>query len=294
MGSISENNPPQEEEIRVLVTGFGPFRAQYPINPSWEIASRLPRYVPTDVQDEGHHPHVRPPIVKPTPRIRIDTYEAPIHVGYEAVRELIPKLLDEYTAGSEPDYILHIGMASGRSFYSCERRGHRSGYSMRDVDQKLLNDEYSRVEEGDNWIWHDCPEELLTTLPFDKMFRQWKEACPVRIDSSTYFMDTTPRSSISTRPSLSTDIQEVDTRISEDAGNYLCDFIYYTSLAHRYKQQQPNKAMFLHVPLETDHDSIQKGVKITTELIRAMVECDLKAKDAAGNSIDVTKDRVGL
>lgn len=94
--------------------------------------------------------------------------------------------------------------------------------------------------------------------------------------------------------SLSIAIQDVDTRISEDAGNYLCDFIYYTSLAHRYKQHRLNKAMFLHVPVEADHRSIQKGVKITTELIRAMVECDLKAKDTAADNKILKTEKVGL
>ncbi|KAF7863232.1 hypothetical protein EAF04_007314 [Stromatinia cepivora] len=253
MGSINknENTRPKQEEVRVLVTGFAPFRAQYPINPSWEIVSRLPSYVPTNTQDEGHHPHAKPPIKDTPRRIRIDSYEAPVHVGYKAVRELMPILLDENAHGFEPDYILHIGMASGRPFYSCERRGHRSGYFMRDVDGELLNDEFNRFKEGDKWIWHDCPEELLTSLPFDKMFRQWKEACPVRID----------------------------TRISEDAGNYLCDFTYYTSLAHRYKQHRPKT---------------KQCVEITIELIRAMVECDLKATDTAGDNSDFAEEKEGL
>ncbi|KAK8910487.1 hypothetical protein QC760_001433 [Botrytis cinerea] len=189
MGSISgnDNTRPDSKEIRVLVTGFGPFRAQYPINPSWEIASRLPRYVPTNVKNEGRHPHARPPINKPTPQIKIDTYGTPVHVGYKAVRELLPTLLDDNT----PDYVLHIGMASGRPFYSCERRGHRDGYFMQDVDGKLLNDEYNKIKDGDDWVWHNCPGELLTSLPFDKMFRQWKEACPVRIDFSNHFINIT-------------------------------------------------------------------------------------------------------
>lgn len=267
MGSIkeNENTSPEQEEIRVLVTGFAPFRSQYPINPSWEIVSRLPSYVPSNAQVEGHHPHAKPPLQKEPRRIRIDNYEAPVHVGYKAVRELVPVLLDENPNGFEPDYILHVGMASGRPFYSCERRGHRTGYFMRDVDGKILNDEFDRIKEGDKWIWHDCPEELLTSLPFDKMFHQWKEACP-----------------------------EVDIRISEDAGNYLCDFIYYTSLAHRYKQHRPNKAMFLHVPLASDDESIRKGVEITIELIRAMVECDLKAKDTVGDNSDFPEEKEGL
>ncbi|KAK8910488.1 hypothetical protein QC760_001433 [Botrytis cinerea] len=236
MGSISgnDNTRPDSKEIRVLVTGFGPFRAQYPINPSWEIASRLPRYVPTNVKNEGRHPHARPPINKPTPQIKIDTYGTPVHVGYKAVRELLPTLLDDNT----PDYVLHIGMASGRPFYSCERRGHRDGYFMQDVDGKLLNDEYNKIKDGDDW--------------------------------------------------------ETDTRISEDAGNYLCDFIYYTSLAHRYKYQQPNKAMFLHVPVESDPESIRKGVEITIELIRAMVECDLKAQSKTDDNINITEEKLDL
>ncbi|PQE29312.1 pyroglutamyl peptidase type protein [Rutstroemia sp. NJR-2017a BBW] len=249
MGSNGEAIPSQKEEIVVLVTGFGPFRAQYPINPSWEIASRLPSVLPpkkkTSEPAAGGPRSGNPASAKFIPPVRILTYPQPIHVSYEVVRSLAPRLLDEH----KPDYVLHIGMASGRAYYSVERRGHRDGYYMRDVDGQLLGDDVRKIREGDDWIWAGCPDELLTNLPFDDMFDQWKETLP-----------------------------EVDARISEDAGNYLCDFIYYTSMSHLYKQGLERKAMFFHVPVDADEDAIKNGVNIAVELIRAMVETDLKGR----------------
>lgn len=52
--------------------------------------------------------------------------------------------------------------------------------------------------------------------------------------------------------------------------------------------------MFLHVPVESDPESVQKGVKITIELIRAMVESDLKAKSTTGDNIGIIQEKDGL
>ena len=67
-------------------------------------------------------------------------------------------------------------------------------------------------------------------------------------------------------------IQTTDVRISEDAGRYLCDFIYYSSMAHLTKEDEDRRVVFLHVPVESDSRSIDTGVEVAVELIRALVQ----------------------
>lgn len=66
-------------------------------------------------------------------------------------------------------------MAAGRDFYSVERRGHRDGYDLRDVDGRLLSD------YGLENVWkdQDYPKEILTAVDVDDVWRRWKTALPV-------------------------------------------------------------------------------------------------------------------
>ena len=61
-------------------------------------------------------------------------------------------------------------------------------------------------------------------------------------------------------------------RISEDAGRYLCDFIYYSSLAHLTKKEEKRRVVFLHVPVDSNTEAIKTGIEVTLELIRALVQ----------------------
>lgn len=72
--------------------------------------------------------------------------------------------------------------------------------------------------------------------------------------------------------------EEADLRISEDAGNFLCDFIYYSSLSELWKQQRPRKALFLHVPADASPSSVERGRDLTLNLIRSIVESEIAAK----------------
>jgi pyroglutamyl-peptidase len=72
-------------------------------------------------------------------------------------------------------------MASGRKYYSVERRAHRDGYGMKDVDNQLLGDFERRKEEGKDWIWDGLPEELLSSVDVDDVWKRWRVALPVRV-----------------------------------------------------------------------------------------------------------------
>lgn len=79
------------------------------------------------------------------------------------------------------DFVLHIGMAGPQPVYQIERRGHRDGYRLRDVDGNLLGDEERHRAEGDRWIWHGVPHELLTDLDIEGVYRRWVARSPVSL-----------------------------------------------------------------------------------------------------------------
>ena len=150
------------------------------------------------------------------PPVRIIVHPEPIRVNYTVVRDLVPKLWNPQQAadpptsleepattpgeGEEPqpaptpsepsqlsppaadpgpDIVLHIGMAGPRLTYAIERRGHRDGYYMRDVDGQLLQDGERRAREGKDWVWDGVPAELLTAFDPEDVLRRWKIYCPV-------------------------------------------------------------------------------------------------------------------
>jgi hypothetical protein len=149
-----------------------PFRAQNPINPSWEIARSLPPFLPPAEPSSKSEVSV----LAEQRRVRILVHPEPVKVAYKTVRPLVPKLWE----GQKIDYMIHIGMASGRRFYSVERRGHRDGYLMRDVDNEFLGDA-EREESGEPCEWDGMPEELLTDADIDDIWKRWRIALPVCI-----------------------------------------------------------------------------------------------------------------
>lgn len=183
--------------------------------------------------------------------IRLITHPEPIRVAYDSVRALVPALLSSYV--DTVDLVLHIGMASGRAHYSLERLAHRDGYSKNaDVDGKRLPPNAGDLD------FPDCKHILTTTLEYDEVLAGWqRNLCE------------SPGS-----PPL------VPAEESNDPGHYLCDYIYFNSLAWfaRRNQQvsdgrvEDRPVLFLHVPGESDPVTLRKGATATTALLRAMAD----------------------
>ncbi|ROT39752.1 peptidase C15, pyroglutamyl peptidase I-like protein [Sodiomyces alkalinus F11] len=249
-----------QDEFTVLVTGFGPFKAAYPINPSWEIASRLPFRLPPPTRAPTPNPSPSATAPGPSlPPVRILVHPEPIRVNYENVRSLVPTFWDHDRDHGDAivpdapalprrriDLCVHIGMAGPSMLYNIERRGHRDGYDMPDVDGESLRDQDRQGELGDDWIWAGVPPELETDLDLPDVLKRWRQHSP----------------------------EDVDLRISEDAGHYLCDFIYFSSLAHLYKRNEYRRVVFLHVPCEASEQALCQGTELTVNLIRALVESE--------------------
>jgi len=216
----------------------------------------------------------------PLPRVRIVTPKEAIRVNYEVVRDMVPSFWDDVrdtppttkerdeqqehepdnTADSgtkgqaeteemkknKYDFVLHIGMAGPQPMYQLERRAHRDGYRLRDVDGNMLGDDERHAEQGENWIWHGVPHELLTDLDVEAVYKRWVGRSPKR-ESTTL-------------------------RISDDPGRYLCDFIYFSSLAHLWKQGKPRDVVFLHVPAVAEQGVLDYGRELVLQLLRSIVE----------------------
>ncbi|KAK7745065.1 hypothetical protein SLS53_003300 [Cytospora paraplurivora] len=244
MGSIDSKS---QNELTILVTGFGPFKDQYPRNPSWDIASSLPEYLPP--LNAKSSSSVRSSS-EALPPVRIIVHPEPVRVTYSAVRELIPKLWAGGHAGvSKIDYVLHIGMASTTKQYVLEQVGHRDNYTLLDLDEKLPE----QNPAAEDYPWNGVPAQLTTELDVVDIKRRWVSYLP----------------------------SDLNLKISQDAGHFLCDYIYFNSLAACYKAQERRRVAFLHVPAVRSvpanlyQESIDLGREIAIQLLRSIVESEL-------------------
>jgi len=155
------------------------------------------------------------------------------------VTEIIPSIIT--SCAPKPDIVLHIGLAAGRSFYTLECGAHRMGYnSIPDVDGRRFTEDEVAAR------WPHLPPILKTAFKTDDVWRRWRAQLPD---------------------------PNIDIRPSNDAGNFMCGFIYYNTLAHFYKDKDEERpVMFLHVPnLPTEKD-VEQGRQVALTLIRALVD----------------------
>ncbi|KIW72748.1 hypothetical protein PV04_00923 [Phialophora macrospora] len=158
VGEAGADEVPPLREVKVLVTGFGPFKS-FLINPSWLIASALP---------DELYPNPSPSAATKSPayKIRLIVHPAAIRVSYSIVSTTVPALLSSL----DPDFILHIGMAGGRDCYSLETRAHRDNYRIKDVDDA---DGLTWGEQ--RWRRENVPEVLYVGWEEGDVLRRWEE-----------------------------------------------------------------------------------------------------------------------
>jgi pyroglutamyl-peptidase len=149
-------------------------------------------------------------------------------------------------------------MASSRDHYALERQAHRDGYG-RNAD---VDGEKPAWDEGEV-VFGDCKHILTSTV----VYEGWRANLT---DYSGGEDDGKGR-------------QLVPTAESSDPGHYLCDYIYFNSLAwfERRNRKEGGEGgvvegqrpvLFLHVPAESDAVTLRKGVVATTALLRSMAE----------------------
>ncbi|KAJ5504730.1 Peptidase C15 pyroglutamyl peptidase I [Penicillium fimorum] len=241
-------SPPQPKEISVLITGFGPFKTNL-VNASYLIASSLPSsFLFPDDSDSR--------------QVSLYVHPTPIPVAYATVRETLPLILEEFATshdGHRPDLIIHIGIAAPRQYYSVETLAHRDDYNITDI-----NGHSGYVDGEKRWKGlglppiltpgraTDDPSSASPYQPEDQFLETWRSFAP-----------------------------KSDLRISKDAGHYLCDFIFYTSMSLAHLQGQDRNVLFLHVPGGSEDADIEQGRVVTLALIKSMVICWLDKKHLA-------------
>nr|POE93476.1 pyroglutamyl-peptidase 1 [Quercus suber] len=242
-GISQPNKNGEPTSVTVLVTGFGPFDAKYPLNPSYEIAKALPETLP--------------PTSSGDPAITIIPHASPIRVAYADVHELLPKLLRAHVPSV--DLVLHIGMASGRTYYAAERYAHTLGYTRyADIDGKFAP---SPADEDSIAAIASLPQRFSTSLDCDALLAHWRE-------------------SVHAIPAGEAG-HEAEVRLSEDAGRFLCDYTYCTSLKWFARRNghvegggpRTRPVLFFHVPPESDEKALKTGGLVAPSLIRAMARC---------------------
>ncbi|KAH7888771.1 hypothetical protein F5I97DRAFT_1855418 [Phlebopus sp. FC_14] len=266
---------PQVRPFDVLVTGFGPF-ARYAVNPSWLAVKPLHNTIlRVDTSAESTPLSDRVALIGSiaTREIRITVLQVP--VTYEDVLTIVPGLHARppvlpstadsdsscFSTSSPPDgydLILHVGVA-GRGPLRMEKLGHKFGYNMKDargclapivciardethhalpepseaelMERARLGGNYSiethidgseHPKRGFGKGYEAFPEEIHTDVDVEKLVHHLKRCGIEQIYSSL------------------------------DAGHYLCDFIYYCSLAESKRAKSDkstsSRVLFLHCP----------------------------------------------
>lgn len=184
-------------------------------------------------------------------------------MAYSSVRESVPSILEDYvtTHGRRPDIIIHMGIASTRRHYSVETQAHRDGYHISDVKGRSGYDDGEKL-----WTRLALPAllkpgpatedkaisdpavpvkkpQVCPRVPDGPFLAAWKSFCP----------------------------SESDVRLSQDAGRYLCEFIFYTSMALALQKGQDRNVVFFHVPALCEDEDVALGREVTIALIKALV-----------------------
>lgn len=157
--------------------------------------------------------------------------------------------------------IIHIGIAATRGYYSVETNARRDSYSISDVDGKYAYEDGEKLWKELNLppvlrpgssdvatVTTTVPSKATRTYPYppdNDFLETWKSFAP----------------------------KDMDLRVSNDAGRYLCEFIFYTSLARAYLERRDRSVVFLHVPASHDDHDIEQGKQAALALIKALVTC---------------------
>ncbi|KAL4736132.1 hypothetical protein BDV11DRAFT_194649 [Aspergillus similis] len=248
-------SPADPEEISVLVTGFGPFKSNV-VNASYLIASALPPSISLPTDTPGGMPAIR--------RIAIHVHPSPISVAYSAVRTTIPYIMDEYvkTHGRHPDIVIHMGIAATRNYYSIESKAYRDAYNMPD------NLGRAGYEDGEK-LWKE--KTLPHVLTAGRSDPATEPVVKLDLTSSRTNLNPHQPDSEFLKTWQAFAPAGTDIRISEDAGRYLCEFIFYTSLSLALQEGRDRNVAFFHVPSSCRDADVATGKGVAIALIKALV-----------------------
>ena len=135
-----------------------------------------------------------------------------IRVSYKEVKERIPALWEEI----KPDLCIHVGLKANLLDINYEQFASNNGYSkIKDVDELLPES---------STIHHKSPDKLETSLNLTELSQQVADIVAKGGDEMKIEVSQSP----------------------DGAGNFLCGYIYYTSL--HLSKGLVTPVLFIHVP----------------------------------------------
>jgi pyroglutamyl-peptidase len=220
---------------------------EFDVNASYLIANSLPSIISPSNNSASK-----------LRRINITVHRPAVETSYHDVREQVPKFFAEY---NNIDFVLHMGIASPRQYYTISKGSYRDNYNyFPDADGKYARD----LEDlpGGEHLWRDdyhAPRFLKSSIPMDDLWRRSQSLLLGKQYSA-------------------------DLRLEDDAGHYLCGFIYYAGLVERWRKHEDQNVLFVHTKGETDDDTVAEGREVALAVIRAAVETIEREKKKSWDS----------
>ncbi|CAF2609007.1 unnamed protein product [Rotaria sp. Silwood2] len=153
-------------------------------------------------------------------------WKCPIHIILEEIHvtyDDVSTRIPDYWLKYNPTLVIHIGVAVGAKEVQIERCACNDDYCYKDNNGCL--------PEAGRCVKRDAPETLTTHLPIDDICAQVQRRTNIPVI------------------------------VSDDAGRFLCEFIYYQSLFI-----DPKRTVFIHIP-ELDENYRVENLAETIQLI---------------------------
>ncbi|KAF4551892.1 Hypothetical protein D9617_12g037820 [Elsinoe fawcettii] len=246
--------------FNVFVTGFGPFPSgdgeRFEKNASHEVTKLLPSQLPP--RSSSNPGDVQINIINPTA-----TADGYVKTEYAYIRDYVKKL---HAESKQYDLYLHIGMAYGWDFVSVERAAYQQIMTSSWAKNAHKRTGYYTTEDNAGKTVDDLGANPWTGVPIGL-------APCFDIDATIEGAKTVLRSQ-----SVFSDSKEAEIVIKqhEEAGTYCCGFIYYESMATKWKKKEKANVLFCHVPAETDKESLYRARDAIVAVIASATDQLLK------------------
>ncbi|KAL1451341.1 hypothetical protein WDU94_005728 [Cyamophila willieti] len=149
----------------------------------------------------------------------IEIIKEQVEVSYDYVDNTVPQLWKQYN----PDLVIHVGVSGVAEKITIESCGNGDQYEKPDVYDKMPCDFLCKAANVCDAT--DSSLEIQTELDLNDLVKQFELK---KHDLGKL---------------LNVDISKVGIELSCDAGRYLCEYIYYTSLC-----MDKARCVFIHVP----------------------------------------------
>jgi len=285
-------------DLRVLVTGFGPF-AHYTINPSWLSVRKLSNAV-LEVGSDDEEAVNKKKLAHVTTVLVPVTYDdvlsivPDLHSRPPRLPERDPTEKDALAAQPVPDLpipqdgydlVLHVGVA-GSGDMRVEHLGHKTGYRSPDVkgqyapvvkvtlglhqDGEGVNGNGSVGGQDEHEVHAAHPSKTSHIHGFAHGFEAFADELTTVFDTKALVQHMHS-------------VGIADVVESSNAGRYLCDFIYYCSLAESERSSASEGAgkgkktpvLFLHCPpvdMPLSSDDVAHAIEVIVKWCLSQVQ----------------------